>query len=102
MIYGLRILRHIYTATNTDLALVAQKVISAIHRISLIHQIKMMQLSNKLYPLDRTYPVENAIHLSCNQALVLSVLFHCKIIQCRCLWSHKMFHNIFPLCKRGV
>jgi len=37
---------------------VARKVNSAIHRINPIERIKLMQLSNKFYPLDKTYPVD--------------------------------------------
>jgi len=32
--------------------------------------IALMQLSNKCYPLDKTYPVDSAIHLSCIRGLV--------------------------------
>ena len=42
--------------TAKRLVPVARKVVSAIHR--------------KCYPLDRTYPVDNANHLSCNRGLM--------------------------------
>jgi len=52
---------------------VARKVNSAIHQISPIQRIKFIGSLHQFYPLDKTYPVDSTIDLSCTDQNIILI-----------------------------